>query len=166
MRLLLPLLGSLLLAGCGSSADRPVRLGARGLFGYHLRAGASSAVPDGEIGYVVTANGQGGFRLAWVAFSGSGSSFTGTITSDGSIDPASVAGFSGREQITVAADGSRVDFASVAGAAPDGVDLVPSVDPIYVDARIDGAPANIFFTGADTSRLYRSAYNPVAFTSP
>jgi len=33
--------------------------------------------------------------------------------------------------------------------------------------RIDGVPTSgIFFTGADTSRLYQSDYDPVAFTSP
>ena len=64
------------------------------------------------------------------------------------------------------ADGSALDFSSVPQSAPDGVDLVPSTDPIYVDLRIDGAPAPIFFTGAETSRLRQSGYNPVAFTSP
>ena len=74
--------------------------------------------------------------------------------------------FSGRETIDLGADGSSIDFSSVAQAAPDGVDFVPATDPIYVDLRIDGQAAPILFTGADTSRLVQSGYNPVAFTSP
>ena len=86
--------------------------------------------------------------------------------SDGTIDPTSVVPFSGREQIDLRGGGSELDFSSVPGAAADGVDFVPSTDPIYVDLRVDGAPASIYFTGADTSRLYLSDLNPVAFTSP
>jgi len=158
----------LLFVACASSPrpDSPVRLGAQGALGYHVRAGAASEVPADEIGFVVTANGNGGYRLAWVAVDGSISTFSGSATVDGVIDPASVAGLSGREQLTVSADGSTLDFSSVPGSAPDGVDFVPSTDPIYVDLRIDGAPAPIFFTGADTSRLLQSDYDPVAFTSP
>jgi hypothetical protein len=155
-------------AGCasGPAPDSPVPLGARHEPGYHVRAGAASEVPGDELGFVVTANGLGGYRIAWVALTGSTSTFSGSIESDGVIDPATVAGLSGREQIVVRADGSGIDFSSVPDANADGVDLVPSADPIYVDLRIDGAPAPIFFTGADTSRLSSSAYDPVAFTSP
>ena len=164
----LPFAVSLLVAGCasGPAPDRAVPLGVRGELGYHVRAGAASEVPGDEIGFVFTANGQGGYRIAWVALDGSTSSFSGTASSDGVIDAASVTPLSGREQIDLSADGSAIDFSSVPSSAPDGVDFVPSTDPIYVDLRIDGAPAQLFFTGADTSRLYRSDYNPVAFTSP
>ncbi|MCU1280923.1 MAG: hypothetical protein JWM53_4469 [bacterium] len=164
----LPFAASLFAVGCshGSSADSPVPLGARGELGYHVRAGAASEVPGDEVGFVVTANGQGGYRLAWVAVDGSLSSFSGTASSDGVIDPASIAPFSGRENIQLSRDGRTLDFSSVPSGAADGLDFVPSADPIYVDLRIDGAAAQIFFTGADTSRLYLSQYNPVAFTSP
>jgi hypothetical protein len=167
MRLLL-ILPVALVAACSSGPrpDSPERLGARAMLGYHVRAGAASEVPANEVGFVVTANGLGGYRIAWVALTGSTSTFSGSIESDGVIDPATVAGLSGREQIVVRADGSGIDFSSVPDANADGVDLVPSADPIYVDLRIDGAAAPIFFTGADTSRLYSSAYDPVAFTSP
>lgn len=155
-------------AGCSSGPppDRPVHLGARAMLGYHVRAGAASEVPGDELGFVVTANGFGGYRIAWVALDGSTRIFSGSVETDGTIDPATVAPLSGREQIVVRGDGSAVDFSSVPQGTADGVDLVPSSDPIYVDLRIDGAPAAIFFTGADTSRLLQSAYDPVAFTSP
>jgi hypothetical protein len=164
-----PLLATLFTVGCArqhDAPDSPVPLGVRGELGYHVRAGAASEVPGDEVGFVVTANGQGGYRIAWVAVDGSISAFSGSVASDGVIDPASVTPLSGREDITLAADRRSLDFSSVPSSAPDGVDLVPSADPIYVDLRIDGAPAQIYFTGADTSRLYLSQYNPVAFTSP
>jgi len=164
----LPTLPLLLLAACSSSPppDRAVPLGPRGELGYHVRAGAASEVPGNQLGFVVTANGSGGYRIAWVAVDGSTSTFSGTADSDGAIDPASVAPLSGREHITLDSNGTTLEFSSVPGSAADGVDFVPATDPIYVDLRIDGAPADIFFTGAETSRLYRSDYNPVAFTSP
>jgi hypothetical protein len=165
-RLVAPLLfATVVLAGCGDP-DRSVPLGARRMLGYHVRAGAASEVPAGDIGYLVTANGLGGYRLAWVAFAGSTHVFSGRIESDSTFDPRSIVGYSGREQITLTADNLAIDFSSVPDAAADGVDFVPTVDPIYVDLRVDGVPANVYFTGAETSRLYLSAYNPVAFTSP
>lgn len=156
----------LLLVGCGEPADSAHHLGRLGLLGYHVAAGAASEVPASDEGFVVTANGQGGYRLAWVSFAGSGSLFSVQVTSDSSFDPASVAGFSGREQITLSADNTTLDAQSVPDGSPDGVDFVPLTDPIYVDARIDGAPAHIYFTGADTGRLLLSSFDPVAFTSP
>jgi hypothetical protein len=164
----LPLVASLFVVGCAHDAtpDSPVHLGALGEPGYHVRAGAASEVPGDEVGFVVTANGEGGYRIAWVAVDGSVSTFSGSVSSDGVIDPASIVPFSGREDISLSGDHRTIDFSSVPSSAADGLDFVPSADPIYVDLRIDGAAAQIFFTGADTSRLYLSQYNPVAFTSP
>ncbi len=166
--LLVPALACFALVGCSSGPppDAAERLGLRGMLGYHLRAGAASEVPGDQVGFVITANGQGGYRLAWVALAGNVSTFSGTIDSDGTFDPASTLPLSGRETITVSSDGRQLTFASVPSSVADGVDIVPSADPIYVDARIDGAPASIFFTGADSSRLRVSDFDPVAFTSP
>jgi len=167
--LLVPALASLVLtAGCSSSPppDAAVQLGARGLLGYHLRAGAASEVPGDDVGFVITANGLGGYRLAWVALDGNLSVFDATIESDGVFIPASTQPLSGRETITATSDGLTLTATSVPGSAADGVDFVPTVDPVYVDARIDGQPANIYFTGADSSRLRVTALAPVASTSP
>jgi hypothetical protein len=155
-------------AGCSSGPppDAAVRLGARGVLGYHVRAGAASEVPGDAVGFVITANGQGGFRLAWVALDGNASVFDATIDTDGTFDAASTVPLSGRETITATLDGQTLTASSVPGSAPDGLDFVPSVDPVYVDARIDGVPADIYFTGGDTSRLRVTNLNPVAFTSP
>jgi hypothetical protein len=166
MRRLTSLLALLALAGCGPAPDSPNRLGLRGMLGYHVRANAATAIPASDIGFAVTANGQGGYRIAWAAFVGSASTFSGSVTSDGVFDLNQIAGLSGREQITVTTDGREIDFSSVPNDQPDGVDFVPSADPIYVDLLVDGGSGLVFFTGADTGRVLQSSYDPVAFTSP
>ena len=54
------------------------------------------------------------------------------------------------------------------GAQLDGVDLVSGSDPIYVDLTVNGVHSgfSIYFTGAQSSLLLTSQYDPVAFTSP
>lgn len=145
-------------------AARP--LGLQGMLGYRVESNASAELPAGDLGFVITANGQGGYRVAWVSFAGNQRVFSAHITCDTTFDPTSVAGFSGREQITLAADATAIDAQSVVDGNPDGVDFVSQTDPIYVDLRIDGGPAHVYFTGADTGRLLLSSFDPVAFTSP
>ncbi|HEX9103493.1 MAG TPA: DUF3261 domain-containing protein, partial [Polyangia bacterium] len=72
-RLALYALPLVVAAGCSSGPppDSPVHLGARAELGYHVRAGAASEVPGDQVGFVVTANGLGGYRIAWVALAGS-----------------------------------------------------------------------------------------------
>src|SRR5437764_14251494 len=54
-------------------------MGADRQLGYHVSAGAASELPAGDIGFVVTANGQGGYRLSWSDTPGSTAEFAGTI---------------------------------------------------------------------------------------
>jgi hypothetical protein len=161
-------LSTLLLVGAVGcdSPDHPVRLGARGLYGYHVSAGASSLVPDGQAGFVVTANGLGGYRIGWVAFDAAPSTFTGNITSDGPFDRPSIVASGIDTTVTIATDNSAIDFSALTGGSPEYLDFVPLQDPIYVDLRVDGAYGHIYFTGADTGNVYQSSYDPVAFTSP
>lgn len=137
--------------------------------GYHLLAGASTMLPAGDLGYLVTANGQGGYRVTWTDTQGSPAHFSGTITVDGTIDPSQTHGFSGQESITFTGV-NQVAFDSTPGSDVDGVDLVSSTDPIYLSASIDGAtnPTDvaIYFTGATTQVVNISSLDPVAFTSP
>jgi hypothetical protein len=163
---IIPLFALLTLLGCGPVPDAPQHLGLRAVAGYHVRANAAAAIPGNDIGYAITANGSGGYRIAWAAFAGSGSTFSGSITSDGTFDPNQTAGLSGRETITLTSDFREIDFSSVPSDQAEGVDLVPSADPIYVDLLIDGAVAHVYFTGRDSGRLLLSSYDPVAFTSP
>jgi hypothetical protein len=148
--------------------DAPAPLGALGMLGYHVRAGASAALPDGDLGYVVTANGAGGYRVIWSDTYGSAAHFSGTITTDGQFDPNQLQHYSGGENIWLSSDLRTLYFDSVPGSVIDGVDLVSSTDPIYLDGTVDGSHGgfSVYFSGADSGQLLRSAYNPVAFTSP
>ncbi len=147
-------------------AARP--LGAQGMLGYRVAANASAELPAGDLGFVITANGQGGYRVTWSDTYGSSATFTGSITTDGYFDASQVHGYSGAENIALSADASTITFGSTPGSDVDGVDLVSSTDPIYLDLRVDGAQSGfgIYFTGAESGALLTSDYDPVAFTSP
>jgi len=159
-------------AGGGTGAvpvlDAAEPLGLAGMMGYHVRAGAASALPDGDIGYVITANGDGGYRVTWSDTVGSPARFSGTITTDGQFDPSQFNHFSGAEDLVMSADLKTITFDSIPGSDLDGVDLVSSTDPIYLDATVDGSHYgfSVYFTGADTRQLLTSEFDPVAFTSP
>jgi hypothetical protein len=152
----------------GGIADQARPLGAQGMPGYRVRAGAASELPANDRGFIVTANGNGGYRLTWGDFAGSTSEFSGTVSTDGRFDPTQLLPFSGNENIALSADNGAFTFDSTPGGALDGVDMVSSTDPIYVDALVDGSHVgfNIYFTGAESSLLLTSDYDPVAFTSP
>jgi len=147
-------------------AARP--LGAAQLMGYRVESGASAELPAGDLGFVITANGQGGYRVTWSDTYGSAAAFTGYITTDGVFDPYQVRGYSGAENIEISGDQGMITFGSTPGSYVDGVDLVSSTDPIYLDLRVDGERAGfgIYFTGAESGAQLSSDYNPVAFTSP
>ncbi len=188
MHRLLVLVASLSLGGCvvvdpnggpdpGPGVTAPPRadlageptlsLGPTAYPGYRVLAGGSASIPGGDIGYLVTANGQGGYRVVWTDTLNSPARFSGTITVDGSFDQRQTRGFSGAESISFLA-ANQLAFDSIPGSNVDGVDLVSTTDPIYLDGQIDGSHVgvNIYFTGASTATLVNSAYDPVAFTSP
>jgi hypothetical protein len=150
-----------------SAGEPTLSLGPQQYPGYRVLAGASSAIPGGDLGYIVTANGSGGFRITWTDTLGSAAGFSGTITTDGTFDQTQTRGFSGAESLSYLA-ANQLAFSSTPGANVDGVDVVASTDPIYLDAAIDGSDAgvHIYFTGAQTGLVVASGYDPVAFTSP
>jgi len=147
-------------------AARP--LGQAQLLGDRVEANASAELPAGDLGFVITANGNGGYRVTWSDTYGSAANFTGSITTDGYFDASQVRGYSGAEDIQLSADAGTVTFSSVPGSYVDGVDVVSSTDPIYLDLRVDGARSGfgIYFTGAESGAQLTSDYDPVAFTSP
>jgi hypothetical protein len=157
-------------AGCGhggSTHEPSYILGNLGLTGYHLLPGSTS-LPDGDIGYLVTSNGQGGYRLAWIDTAGSAAQFDGTISIDGTFDPNGTTKLSGNEGVTFTAV-NRIDFSGIPGATLEGVDFVAQTrDPVYFDITVDGSHSGfgIYFTGATTELVQQSAYDPVAFISP
>jgi hypothetical protein len=148
--------------------DAPVALGLEGMPGYHVLANGSSSLPSGDLGFVITANGAGGYRVTYSDTLGSAAHFSGVITTDGTFDPNQVQYYSGAEYITLSSDYRTITFDSTPGSAVDGVDLVSSTDPIYLDLMVDGAHTGfgIYFTGAQSGEVKSSAYDPVAFTTP
>ena len=133
--------------------------------GYRVAANAAVTMPDGDLGFVVTANGAGGYRIAWTDTQGTAALFSGTLTTDGSFDYTQL-GALGEPSIEETAS-NRVDFSSRPGAAVDGIDLVSSTDPIYLTAFVDGRTDgfSIYFSDPAVG-LATSAYDPVSFTSP
>jgi hypothetical protein len=137
------------------------------MYGYRVLSNASAELPAGDLGFVVTANGQGGYRVTWSDTYGSAANFQGVITTDGYFDASQVRGYSGAESIQISPDRGSITFASTPTSYVDGVDLVSSTDPIYLDLFVDGARTGfgIYFTGADSGATIAAAYNPVAFTA-
>lgn len=136
--------------------------------GYRVRANASASIPGGDIGYIVTANGQGGYRLTWTDTVASTAIFSGSVTVLGGIfDRTQTTTFSGQEAVDFTGD-NQVVFQSIPTNAVHGIDMVTTADPIVVDAKIGdlNSGVRIYFTGAQTGLLSTSAYNPVAFSSP
>lgn len=126
----------------------------------HVRANASVTVPFGEVGFVVTANGRGGYRVTWVDTAGAGRRYHGSIYDDGSFTQILHEGM----QYAVA-DAGRLDFESAPGAGQSGyVDFVSSVDPIVVDVLDGESDGTIYYV--DGNGVTRSVPTPATFTSP
>src|SRR5581483_2527596 len=70
----------------GPPADQQVSLGPQNFPGYHVKANAVTELPSGGIGYLVTANGSGGYRLFWADTLATGAELSGTLTTDGTSD--------------------------------------------------------------------------------
>jgi hypothetical protein len=162
----------LLLSGCivehsHGPGPGPVIPQAGGSGTYHVLAGGSAEIPGGDLGFVITANGQGGYRLAYTDTLGSASEFSGHVTTDGTFDERQLSSLSGSQSFTLTAP-NRIDFASIPGANIDGFDLVSSTDPVYVEARVNGFETgfDILFAEAPDGAVVTSSFNPVAFTSP
>jgi hypothetical protein len=155
----------LVLAACSATPSEPsLSLGGAGLTGYHVLAGATAAVPEGELGFFLIADGRGGYRIGWT---GSTSSFAGSVTTDVAFDPSGTVELSQNEVVSFSAT-NRIDFSGVPGASILGLSFVAESEPIYLDLTVAGRHGGfgLFFTGAETRLLQHSAYDPVAFTSP
>ena len=132
----------------------------------HVQANGTSGLPAGDIGYIVTANGQGGYRFAWTDTLDTAACFSGIITVQGTLDTAQTHGLSGAEELRFSNAG-QLRFASVPGSALDGVDLVSSSESVYLDAYIDGSlSVNIYFADPASGVIGTTGVNPVAFQSP
>jgi hypothetical protein len=131
---------------------------------YEVRPKVGTALPAGDIGYLLTANGAGTFSLVWTDTLNSPACFGGILSTNGT--------FSGIQQHTGLENVStplpnEIHFASTPGADQDGIDFTSSVDPIYLDAYIDGSLAvNIYYTDTVSGVITTAASDPAAFKSP
>src|SRR4051794_9254516 len=101
----------LVVAGCHVTTENEPSssLGARGMLGYHVLANANTSIPGGDIGFLVTANGQGGYALYWTDTAGSPAFFSGNVTTDVGFDPNQTVKVSGSEDVTFTSI-TRIDF--------------------------------------------------------
>jgi hypothetical protein len=137
----------------GSGRARPADSAA-----LHVFAGGSVTVPNGEYGFTVTANGQGGYRVAWVDAAAVGLRFHGSIFVHGSFSQITSTGMN-----YATAAGERLDFESQPGAGSLGyVDLVASTDPITVDVLAGAADGTLYYTDGNP----QTVVTPATFTSP
>jgi hypothetical protein len=176
-RLLLPLSIYLLAAGCHvtvvdgnnntTNGEPHSIMGSARVPGYHIAANASTVIPGGDIGFLVTANGQGGFSITWTDTADTAANFAGSLTTDGNFSEVAPCAQCSDDGI-VNDQADLIQWSSVPGAALHGFDVATSQDPIYLSLRVDGNASGfgIFFTGAVTGDVIDSAFNPVAFTSP
>jgi hypothetical protein len=155
-------------SGCvvGSTNEPAVTLGAQALPGYHIQRNAAIPAADISFGFGVTANGQGGYRIVFSDASGASTLFAATITADTAFDPQQTIPITGQE--TLSMSGTTVNVSGRPGSTFMGVDVVPSSDPIYLDATANGSrtTTQIVFIGAHSGLAQDSSYDPVAFTSP
>jgi hypothetical protein len=167
-RLLFPISFLLLTAGCHGRVGEPhAVLGSAAIPGYRILANAATAIPAGDLGFLITANGQGGYSITWTDTLDSLAEFAGSLTSDGAFsNPELCAQCSDTGIVTNQSD--LIQWVSAPGAALHGFDVVTSLDPIYLSLTVDGQTGGfgIFFTGAVTGDVIDSVFNPVAFTSP
>jgi hypothetical protein len=126
----------------------------------HVNAGGSVTVPDGQYGFTVTANGQGGYRVAWVDATGAGLRYHGSIFIHGSYSQVSSTGMN-----YATANGERLDFESQPGAGQLGyVDFVSSSDPITVDVLAGAQLGTLYYD--DVNDVTQTILTPATFTSP
>jgi hypothetical protein len=126
----------------------------------HVAAGADVTVPNGSYGFTVTANGGGGYRVAWVDTAGAGLRYHGSVFVHGGFSQISSTGMN-----YASATGERLDFESRPGAGTLGyVDFVAATDPITVDVLAGAQGGTFFYT--DGNGVAQTAGTPATFTSP
>jgi hypothetical protein len=126
----------------------------------HIQANASINIPPGQVGFAVTADGLGGYRVAWVDTASANRRYHGSVFDDGTFSQISAVGMQ-----YATANGGRLDFESAPGAGSEGyVDFVSSVDPIVVDGLVGASGGTLFYV--DAGGLTRAVPTPATFTSP
>jgi hypothetical protein len=152
-------LGATLLSACGEeppAGDGAVPLGTQQLSGYRIDVSATLVLS--QVGFGVTTTGGGKYRLLWLGTQDD--VLGGKLTTDGQFDPTGTSPLGGKELVANQPD--RIEFRLNPTAEQNGLDLVTSGGPIYVDLsrNADRATASLRFVREGREQL--SAHNPVA----
>jgi len=132
---------------------------------FPILAGGVASIQAGDYGFVVTANGQGGYRVAYSDQAGLATCFSGILRADQGFDPAQTRRLGGAV-ISSSVDNLEIRFASAPGAAVDGVDVVSQTDPLFVEAFVNGGTSGVqIFTVDKSNQLTvvnggRGAFDP------
>jgi hypothetical protein len=147
----------LLSAACTTEPNTDaVLLGRQQQPGY--RIDPSTELTLAHMGFGVTHTGAGGFRLLWTGQQAD--VLSGVITTDGQFDPNGTSPLGGKELVANQPD--RIEFRVNPTASENGLDLVTSAGPIYLDLsrNADRAATTIAFMLGGAEQL--SGYDPVA----
>lgn len=146
-----------LLCACGGAMDDGAEtLGMQQLAGYRIDAAASLTLDAS--GFGVTAASVGRFRIVW---QGSATDvLEGKITTDGQFDPTGTSPLGGKELVANQPD--LISFRLNPTADLNGLDLVTSQGPIYLDLVRNGDRAATPIAFLRGGAPQRSAHDPVA----
>ena len=137
----------------GPVADAARPLGLQQVIGYRVAANASAVLPAGDLGYVVTANGAGGYRVVWSDTLRLGGGVQRPAHHRRRFDPrsctASPAPRTSRSRRTAARSPSRRCRARTSTASTWCRRPIRSTSTCASTARADGF--GIYFTGGESS---------------
>ncbi len=158
------------LALAGGCTDNPCdqTLGARGMLGCKLAVGNQPELDDKYTGFLIGNDKPGHWNVGWIDSLGAPTKFSGTVSVDGTIDPAGTHPHTGTEMLKLDAPGS-ISFESAPGAVLAGIDLTTDSPVIYFDGYLNGShlgfAARFEHHGYyDYPTDYDTGWDPVAFT--
>src|SRR5688572_20579713 len=155
-------LGAALLSACGQdppAGDGTVPLGTQQLSGYRIDVSATLLLS--EVGFGVTTTGGGKYRLLWLGTQND--VLEGKLTTDGQFDPTGTSPLGGKELVANQPD--RIEFRLNPTAEQNGLDLVTSGGPIYLDLTRNADRTSASLRFVRDSREQLSAHNPVAIVA-
>jgi hypothetical protein len=113
-------------------------LGARAMPGCRLTVGAQPTLDGAYTGFLVASDKPGHYMLGWIDSLGAPTVFSGTLSVDGTVDPAATHGHVGDEQLRFDAP-NQISFSSAPGANLAGVDLTTDASALYLDGYLNGS---------------------------
>ena len=150
-------LAILLSSACAAdSSTDAVPLGRQQLSGYRIDAATSISLS--KAGFGVTNTSAGHFRLLWVG--DASDVLSGILTTDGVFDPTGTSPLGGKELVANQAD--RIEFRLSPTASVNGLDLITSSGPIYLDLQRNEDRNAATLSFMRSGQVATAAFNPVA----